>query len=95
MRSRANPAVTATPGPGEHSVLEELEWWTFDSSRVYEAGYSAQTGQLFVRFQRPTAGQVTYVYNGVETNEWRNFRRSQSPGKFVNRVLNSKNYHEV
>jgi hypothetical protein len=92
---RANPSVISAPRPGESEAEEDLNWLGFDSSRVYEAAYAADSKQLFVRFVRPTPGHDEYIYDGVESNEWRNFRRSASPGRFVNRVLNSKDYHRA
>jgi hypothetical protein len=86
---RQNPAALSAPEPGED---EPTDWYTFDSSRVSEAAYDAAAERLYVRFVKPD-GSVVYVYDGVQANEWRNLRRSQSPGKYVNRVLNSKDYH--
>jgi hypothetical protein len=60
----------------------------FDSSRVMEGGYSSRTKTLYVRFVDGTP----WNYFGVEQNEWRNFRRSVSPGRYINRVLNAKDY---
>lgn len=60
----------------------------FDSTRVAEAGYSTASRTLYVRFKDGTPWQ----YNNVEPNVWRNFRRSQSQGKFINRVLNNYSY---
>lgn len=60
----------------------------FDSSRVDEAGYSHASHTLYVRFVDGTPWQ----YNNVEPNIWRNFRRSASPGRFINRVLNNYSY---
>lgn len=60
----------------------------FDSSRVAEAGYSKDSRTLYVRFVDGTPWQ----YNNVEQNVWRNFRRSASPGKYINRVLNNYSY---
>lgn len=60
----------------------------FDSSRVSEAGYSSASHTLYVRFKDGTPWQ----YNNVEPNVWRNFRRSASPGKFINRTLNNYSY---
>jgi hypothetical protein len=34
-----------------------------------------------------------WVYDGVPRNVWRNFRRSSSPGRYINRVLNGYTYH--
>lgn len=90
-----NPAVTSHHEPDEQEVAAELDWYDFDSSRVNQAAYDADGKRLFVNFVRPTPGQDEYVYLGVEANEWRNFKRSASPGKYVNRVLNGHNYHRV
>lgn len=60
----------------------------FDSSRVAEAGYSNDTHTLYVRFKDGTPWQ----YNNVEQNVWRNFRRSASAGRYINRVLNNYSY---
>lgn len=90
-----NPAATSVETPEEEAIAASLQWWDFDSSRVNQAAYDPQSKQLFVNFVRPYPGRDEYVYEGVEQNEWRNFRRSGSPGKFVNRVLNGKNYHRV
>lgn len=76
----------------EDAVDEDsLNWLPFNkSSRVAEAAYDGSSGQLFVRWVK--AGD-SYVYPGVSRQEWRNFRRSASAGKYVNRVLNSKDYY--
>jgi hypothetical protein len=95
LARRVNPGVTTTEQPDEAEIEENLNWLPFQSSRVSEAAYDANSGQLFVRFQRPTPGQDEYVYEGVGPNEWRNFRRSASPGRYVNRILNGKNYHRA
>lgn len=89
-----NPAALQVSGIGE-SVADDpdaadVDWYVFDSSRVAEAAYDRKSDRLFVRWQDGGRG---YVYEGVPQNEWNNFKRSQSPGKFVNRVLNSHDYH--
>jgi len=60
------------------------------STRINEAGYDRDSQRLYVRFQK---GQTPWTYEGVPENVWRNFRRSASPGAYVNRVLNSYDYH--
>jgi len=80
--------------PGEQEIREDLNWLPFDSSRVSEAAYDSGSGQLYVRFMRPSPGEVEYVYPDVTKNEWRNFRRA-SAGRYINRILNSKDYHQV
>lgn len=70
-------------------VVEDLpRMLPFNSTRVAQAGYSTTSRTLYVRFQDGTPWQ----YNNVEPNVWRNFRRSQSQGKFINRVLNNYSY---
>jgi hypothetical protein len=34
-----------------------------------------------------------YVYEEVPQNIWRNFRRSTSPGRYINRTLNAFPYY--
>lgn len=63
-------------------------WVAMNSSRLTEARYDRGLEQVHVRFRE---GAI-YVYDGVPENIWRNFRRSASPGKFVNRVLNGFTY---
>jgi hypothetical protein len=88
-----NPAVTSTASPDEDESVPS-NWYTFDSSRVQEAAYDSQAQRLYVRFVKPVAsGGTPWTYEGVPSNVWNNFRRSQSPGKFVNRVLNGYDYH--
>jgi hypothetical protein len=88
----ANPAVTTTIAPDEEENLPALI--PFQSSRVAEAGYDPEHQRLYVRFVKPTnEGGTPWTYEGVPSNVWRNFRRSQSAGKYVNRVLNQYNYH--
>lgn len=60
----------------------------FDSSRVAQAGYSNDSHTLYVRFVDGTP----WAYYNVEPNVWRNFRRSASAGRFINRVLNNYSY---
>ena len=70
-------------------VKEDLpNFLPFDSSRVSEAGYSSASHTLYVRFVDGTP----WAYYNVEPNVWRNFRRSASPGKFINRTLNNYSY---
>jgi hypothetical protein len=58
--------------------------------RTLAAGYDRDTQTLRIRFRE---GAV-YAYNGVSQREWANFRRVKSPGRFVNRVLNHKDYYQ-
>jgi hypothetical protein len=91
----SNPSSITVSGFREKDAAEDpdaagFDWYVFDSSRVTEAAYDPKTDRVFVRWQDGGKG---YVYEGVPQNEWRNFKRSQSPGKFVNRVLNTHDYH--
>lgn len=63
-------------------------WFPMSSSRVTEARYDSGLQQVQVVFRDGTP----WVYDGVPVNEWRNFRRSASPGKYINRVLNNHPY---
>jgi hypothetical protein len=90
-RPAANPAAEDVRLPDEDETLPSA-WRPFSSSRVREAGYSKDGQRLYVRFVKPD-GSVVYVYEGVPSNVWRNFSRSASPGKYINRVLNGFDYH--
>lgn len=59
--------------------------------RTVAAGYDHQTDTLRVEFRE---GAV-YDYFDVTTAEWHRFRRSASPGKFINRVLDDKEYVRI
>ncbi|MEV4575904.1 KTSC domain-containing protein [Nonomuraea jabiensis] len=52
--------------------------------RTLAAGYTESDMTLRIRFRN---GQV-YGYYRVPPNVWRQFKRQESPGRFVNRVLN-------
>jgi len=91
-RYSRNPAALSAPQPGE-AVEQPSDWYLFDSSRVVEAAYDPSSSRLYVRFVKPAPIGTPWTYEGVPPNVWRNFKRSQSPGKFVNRVLNDYNYH--
>lgn len=56
--------------------------------RTLAAGYDRESRTLRVRFRDGTP----WEYYGVEPNEWRNFRRVKSPGRYINRVLNNHPY---
>jgi hypothetical protein len=86
-----NPATTDTHADEEETL--PTQWWNFDSSRIEAAGYDSGSRRLYVKFHKPLGTGTPWVYEGVSPQEWRNLRRSQSPGRYVNRVLNGKNYH--
>ena len=56
--------------------------------RTLAAGYDSQTKTLRVRFREG----AMYGYYGVPPRVWQNFKRSKSPGRFINRVLNNYPY---
>jgi hypothetical protein len=56
--------------------------------RTLAAGYDPKTRTLRVRFRDGTPWQ----YFDVSPEEWRNFRRVKSPGRYINRVLNAHPY---
>lgn len=87
-----NPAALTTELPGELK-REPDYWYSFISSRVLEAGYDSESARLFVRFVKPRPMGTPWIYENVPPNVWRNFRRSESPGRYINRVLNNFNYH--
>lgn len=64
------------------------KWLGFESSRVSEGRYDSGLGQVHVIFDDGTP----WVYDGVPKNVWKNFRRSASPGRYINRVLNGFPY---
>lgn len=63
-------------------------WIPMSSSRVERARYDSGLEQIQLVFRDGTP----WVYDSVPANIWRNFRRSTSPGKYINRVLNSYAY---
>lgn len=90
---RPNPAAISTADPDEAENVPG-NWYTFDSSRIQEAAYDNGAQRLYVRFVKPVhSGGTPWTYEGVPQNVWNNLKRSQSPGKFVNRVLNDFDYH--
>jgi hypothetical protein len=93
--ARRNPSAISATRPDEGpEAPDENNFWVFDSSRVQEAAYDQEHQRLYVRFVKPVdRGGTPWTYEGVPPNVWRNFRRSQSPGKFIHRVLNQYDYH--
>ena len=57
--------------------------YTPESSNVEEIGYDADAEDVWVRFR----GSGLYVYSGVPTVVWEDFRAAPSKGGFVNDVL--------
>jgi hypothetical protein len=56
--------------------------------RTKQAGYDPATKTLRIRFREG----VVYGYYDVPPSVWRDFRRTPSPGKFINSTLNSFEY---
>lgn len=56
--------------------------------RTVAAGYSKEEQVLRIRFR----DGAVYGYANVSQREWNNFKRVKSPGRFINRVLNFKDY---
>lgn len=67
--------------------------------RAEAAGYDSRSETVRIRFRvgadsRFPQGAV-YEYYGVPRNVWRNLQRSASPGRFVDRVLDTYPYASV
>ena len=60
----------------------EMEY-TPESESVEEIGYDADGEEVWVRFKR----SGLYVYSGVPSIVWEDFRAAPSKGRFVNEVL--------
>jgi hypothetical protein len=88
----SNPASLTSASPIEDDEVPS-NWYVFDSSRIEEAAYDPDSSRLYVRFVKPHGTGTPWTYEGVPPNIWANLKRSQSPGKFVNRVLNQFDYH--
>lgn len=59
--------------------------------RTLAAGYDDNSKTMRIDFR----GGATYEYYEVTPSEWGRFKRSASPGKFINRVLNAHPYGRV
>lgn len=88
------PQVNANQGqlfddqPYREAISRPGEWFNMDSTRVQMARYDRGAHQIHVIFRDGTP----WVYDGVPENIWRNFRRTSSPGRYINRVLNGFPY---
>lgn len=60
--------------------------------RTSAAGYDPQTQRLYVEWGD---GGTPYYYYDVTPQEWDAFQRTDSPGRFINAILNEKNYGPV
>lgn len=64
--------------------------------RTEKAGYDSKTHELRVMFREGAAKNhqtAIYVYYDIEPRVWQRFKKSSSPGKFINRVLSSYEYN--
>ena len=59
--------------------------------RTHLAGYNAAERTMRVVFRDGTP----YEYYGVEPVVWQRFKRSASPGRFINRILNQYPYERA
>ena len=87
MASNSDRRHLTTPGDGSRPGV----WLPMAGQRVSVARYDSGLNQIHVIFQRDG---TPWVYDQVPRNIWRNFRRAQSPGKYINRVLNDYPYFE-
>lgn len=73
---------------------EGYRWWAPTSSsnparpRTLQAAYNANERTMRVVFRDGTP----WEYYGVEPITWQRFKRSASPGRFINRILNGYPY---
>lgn len=92
MPKPSDPNQASLFSADDYIVREALsrpgEWQTMQSSRVLQARYDRGLSQIHVIFKDGTP----WVYDNVPENIWRNFRRTTSPGKYINRVLNAFPY---
>jgi hypothetical protein len=89
-----SPAATDVTLPNDDETVPPNDsWLEFDSSRVVEGAYDPGSRRIYVRFVKPRGEGTPWVYEGVPQNVWNNFKRSPSPGKFINRTLNGFNNH--
>lgn len=57
--------------------------------RTVAGGYNRDQEVLTIKFR----DGAMYDYYGVPQNVWKNFRRTKSPGRFINRTLNGYSYN--
>lgn len=76
--------------PSPARVVEPTRSINPDRPRTKMAKYYPDESTLYVLFRE---GKV-YAYYDVPANVWTNFKRANSPGRFINRVLNNHPYEE-
>jgi hypothetical protein len=82
------------PRSSESNVSREQlsrpgDWYAVSSSRVAEMRYDPGLRAIDVVFVDGTP----WTYNGVDEGLFDRFRSSESPGRFINNVLNSFPHH--
>lgn len=58
--------------------------------RTLAAGYDSRAQVLFIKFR----DGAYYTYYNVAPSVWWRFQRAQSPGRFINTVLNNHPYNQ-
>lgn len=71
-----------------------LTYWPTNTTnprrpRTVAAGYDRETQTMRVEWRD---GGAAYNYYEITPQEWRNFRRAVSPGRWINRVGNAHPY---
>lgn len=100
LRKLRTPQPMPRTAPGEAVVLADrvpyvpYTYYPTKTSnpadpRTAAAGYDEVTHTLHVAWGD---NGVSYNYYDVPPNIWKNFQRAPSPGKYINRVLNSYRY---
>ena len=56
--------------------------------RTMAARYNKATRTIEVRFREG----ATYQYSDIHPNTWRGFKNTDSPGRYINRILNGHDY---
>lgn len=67
---------------------DAMELTYVDSSNVDQIGYDADAGEVHVIFK---SGRH-YIYSGVSSETWEQFKDAPSKGTFVNQEFKAKSY---
>lgn len=83
-----------TPTEGVGPVDDWDYYWPTKTSnpprpRTTAARYSKKLQRIEVQWRD---GGVPYHYDNVHPNTWRGFKRTDSPGRYINRILNGHDY---
>lgn len=102
-RARTGRGILAAQ-QGDDSVLMPIDMEAKSSNplrpRAIAAGYDAQAETVRIRFRPPNwpRGEpdgAVYEYYGVPRNVWLNMLRAASPGRYIDRVLDTYPYTRV